>query len=139
MSILTRNSLHLTRILLRCALNRYATKQLYPSFRQERTDFAGRFIPVSFYGTKEPLNVNKNSTNDSLESEDETEDPKPKLSVDPSVSPTIISTVTTRTASTADEDERKDDANSWRTMKYTFTIFGVTGMSGKTTRIRGGR
>lgn len=42
------------------------------------------------------------------------------------MSPTIISTVTTRTASTADEDERKDDANSWRTMKYTFTIFGVT-------------
>lgn len=45
------------------------------------------------------------------------------------MSPTIISTVTqTTSARTTSDDggEHRDGANSWRTMKFTFTIFGVT-------------
>ncbi|KAI4454707.1 nuclear lim interactor-interacting factor-related [Holotrichia oblita] len=162
MSILTRTSLHLTRILLRCSLNRYTTKQLYP-FRRDREDFARKLMLVSFYCTKGnksvadastiiadikpeltsagPLNIDKNSTDESISEIEEKneeietkegEETASKLSVDTSVSPTIISRVTQTssartTSSTGDEDgDHKDDANSWRTMKYTFTIFGVT-------------
>lgn len=52
-----------------------------------------------------------------------------KISVSPSLSSTIISTVT-QTGSTGPKDEDSDskgsDESSWQAMKYTFTIFGVT-------------
>ncbi|GJQ81933.1 hypothetical protein Trydic_g20400 [Trypoxylus dichotomus] len=131
MLILARNTLSLTRILLRYVSNTYAKQNLYPiSLR-----IVKKLAQNAFYCTKAPHDVDgKTLTPEDIKvkvrPERNTED-VPKITVNPSMSSTIIGTVTgtessTLSASKSEESDGKKQENSWQTMKYTFTIFGVT-------------